>query len=146
MQNSWNPCLALGMPFRVGDASIPSSRRALDLREGNHPLGYSSPQRARSQLRSALRRLCCCWNRPSDWFWFQIHNKFQREHTGRTGLQESDLKDIRILIRVATWIERGVTYEADRRRVEICLQEVGLKESRKQISIPMDRSAKEPRN
>ena len=62
------------------------------------------------------------------------------------GPEEADLKEIRILSRVVTLTERGFTYEADQRYVEICLHELGPEESSKQISTPADRSAKDSRN
>ena len=52
---------------------------------------------------------------------------------------------MRILNRVVSWTPGGITYEADQRHVEICLQEVGLDESSKPISTPIDRSSKDPK-
>ena len=85
-------------------------------------------------------------NKHFDWFWIQISNKLQSKHRGRIGPEESDLKEIRILNRIVTWTDRGITYEADQRHVEICLQEVGLEAHSKTISTPTDRSAKDSRN
>ena len=48
------------------------------------------------------------------------------------GSEESDLKEIRILDRVVSWTNRGITYEADQRHVELCL----LEESSNPISTP----------
>ena len=53
---------------------------------------------------------------------------------------------MRILNRIATWNSEGLTYEADQRHVQISLEEVGLTESRRVISTPIDRTAKDPRN
>jgi len=81
-----------------------------------------------------------------NWFWTEISKKFESKHRGRIGPEESDLKEIRILNRIVTWTTSGIQYEADQRHVEICLQEVGLEDSSKPISTPIDRSAKDSKN
>ena len=44
-----------------------------------------------------------------------------------------------------TWTADGIKYRADQRHVEVGLREVGLDESSKPISTPMDLSSRNPR-
>ena len=81
------------------------------------------------------------WITQLDWLWTHINNKLQPKHRGRIGPEETDWKDTNILI----WTDRGVTYEAGQRHVEIWLQEVGLEDHSKPIGIPIDRSANDSR-
>ena len=53
------------------------------------------------------------WKEQLDWFWTEISKRFQSKHRGRIGPEDADLKEIRILNRIVTWIQSGLTYEAD---------------------------------
>ena len=59
-----------------------------------------------------------------------IRNKLQSKQRGRVGPEESDLKEIRILNRIVTWISDAILFEADQRNVnvEIFLQEMRLED------------------
>jgi hypothetical protein len=58
----------------------------------------------------------------------------------------SDLKSIRILNRIVEWKEEGIVYEADQRHAEICLKEMGLDESSREVSTPCDKSLDDIKN
>ena len=53
---------------------------------------------------------------------------------------------MRTLDRIVSWSNKGLTNDADRRHVEICLKEMGLDESTKTVSTPVGKSSKDPRN
>ena len=76
------------------------------------------------------------WEKELDWFWKRIGEKFQSKHRGRLGPTQSDTKEI--LNRIISWTEQGTLYEADQRHVEICLKEVGVGESSREVSTPVD--------
>ena len=63
------------------------------------------------------------WEHALDWFWKTISEKFKSKHRGRIGPAQSDNKEMRILNRIVKWSSEGLTYEADQRHVEICLEE-----------------------
>ena len=48
--------------------------------------------------------------------------------------------------RNVTWSDTVITFEADQRHVEICLKDVGVEETRKVVSTPIDRLSKDVRN
>ena len=60
--------------------------------------------------------------------------------SGKIGTRE-DLKEMRILNRIACWTEDGIEYEGDQRHVEICMRELGLKEESRELVIPCDKTA-----
>ena len=80
------------------------------------------------------------------WFWKELSTKFKSKHRGRIGPWQSYLKDMRILNRISSWNEAGITYEADRRHVEISVEHVGIGEDHGGVSISVDKSAEDPRN
>ena len=86
------------------------------------------------------------WENQLDCFWAKIKEKFQSKHRGRLGPGPSDLKTIRILNRIVEWREEGIVYEADQRHVEICLKEMGLDESSREVTTPCDKSLDDVKN
>ena len=54
-----------------------------------------------------------------DWFRRAISERYEVKFRGRIGPSESDDKSIRILNRVTTWSDNGISYEADQRHAEI---------------------------
>ena len=44
------------------------------------------------------------------------------------------------------WTDEGIFYEGDQRHVEICIKQMGLEESTREVMTPADRSTKDPRN
>ena len=81
-----------------------------------------------------------------DWFWAKIKAKFQSKHRGRLGPGPSDMKSIRILNRIVEWRKEGILYEADQRHVEICMKEMGLDESSREVTTPCDKSLDDVKN
>ena len=81
-----------------------------------------------------------------DWFWKKLKTKFQSKHRGRLGPALSDEKRIRILNRIGEWGSQGIFYEGDQRHVEICLEELGLDESSREVSTPCDKSLENVKN
>ena len=77
------------------------------------------------------------WANQLDWFWSKIKAKFESKHRGRLGPGPSDLQSIRILNRIVEWKEEGIVYEADQRHAEICLKEMGLDESSREVVYAM---------
>ena len=69
------------------------------------------------------------WQNELDWFWEATSDKFQSKHRGIIGPGNSDLEEMQVLNRIVSWTPEGITYEADQRHVEICLQELGPDES-----------------
>ena len=81
-----------------------------------------------------------------DWFWTKIKSKFLSKHRGRLGPGPSDLKSIRILNRIVEWSEKGIYYEGDQRHVEVCLKEMGIDESSREVTTPCDKSLDDVKN
>ena len=52
------------------------------------------------------------------------------------GPQPHDSKSIRILNRVTTWSNEGITYEADQRHAEILIYDMGLSNESKSVGTP----------
>ena len=53
---------------------------------------------------------------------------------------------IRILNRIVEWGKQGILYEADQRHVEICLREMGIEESSREVATPCDKSLEDKKN
>ena len=56
------------------------------------------------------------------------------------------MKSIRILNRIVEWGKDGILYEADQRHVEICLREMGLNESSREVTTPCDKTLDDAKN
>ena len=80
------------------------------------------------------------------WAWGMIQKRFESKHRGRLGPWRNDKKQIRILTRIVERTDAGILHEEDQRHVEICIKQVGLEESTREVMTPVDRSAKDPRN
>ena len=86
------------------------------------------------------------WETQLDWFWDKIQKRFESKHRGRLGPSRNDTKQIRILNRIVEWTDAGILYEGDQRHVEICIRQMGLEESAREVVTPVDRSVEDPRN
>ena len=60
-----------------------------------------------------------------DWFRRAISERYEVKFRGRIGPEESDDKSIRILNRVITGNDDGISYEADQRNAEIIVKQLG---------------------
>ena len=63
-----------------------------------------------------------------DWFESEMEKRFDIKKRGRLGPERKDMKAIRILNRVITWTEEGITYEADQRHAEIIIRNMRLEQ------------------
>lgn len=61
-----------------------------------------------------------------DWFKMELTKKYEFKEAARLGPGPQDDKQGRILNRVVTWIENGLTYGADPRQAQKLIQELGL--------------------
>ena len=86
------------------------------------------------------------WSHQLDWFWKKLKVRFLSKHRGRLGPQPSDLKSLRILNLIVEWTDGGIYYEGDQKHVEICLRELGLEESSREMLMPSDKSLEDPKN
>ena len=86
------------------------------------------------------------WQSQLDWFQKKIKTKFLSKHRGRLGPGPSDLKRLRILNRIVEWSEKGIYYEGDQRHVEICLKEMGIDASSREVTTPCDKSLEDVKN
>ena len=48
--------------------------------------------------------------------------------------------------RIVEWTDAGILYEGGRRHVEICIKQMGLEESTREVMTPVDRSTRDPGN
>ena len=86
------------------------------------------------------------WGSQLDWFWKKIKTKSLSKHRGRLGPEPSDLKSIRILNRIVEWGSEGILYEVDQRHVAICVQEMGIEESSREVTTPCNKSLDDGKN
>ena len=71
------------------------------------------------------------------WFRSQVSKRFEAKFRGMIGPEKNDSKEITILNRTVRWTARGIEYEADKRHVEIALQQVGIESEGKAVSSPL---------
>ena len=81
-----------------------------------------------------------------DCLWFRISTQFQSKHRGRLGPTNPDDKEISTLNRTIPWTDFGSLYEADQRHVEICMKEVDVEDNSREVSTPVHRSTRVPKN
>ena len=77
-----------------------------------------------------------------------IQKRFESKHRGRFDPGRNHTKELRVLNRTVEWTDAddGILYEGDQRHVEICIKQMGLEESTREVLTPADRSVKDARN
>ena len=61
-----------------------------------------------------------------DWFKKSLEEHYELKEAARLGPGSSDDKEVRVLNRIASWGEQGLTYEADPRQYEKLVNELSL--------------------
>ena len=113
------------MPPRIGDSATLKSRRVMDLSLDIHHHVCFGMLSEHSDVWSMVAILG--WQDDLEWHWKPISIKFESKHSGRLRPGPLDQTEFRILNRLMTWSREGILYEADKRYVEICLRDMGLK-------------------
>ena len=72
--------------------------------------------------------------------------RFEPKHRGKLGPSRYDTKTIRILNRIVELTEAGIFYDGDETHAEICIDQMGLKKSMREVMTPVDRQGKDPTN
>ena len=72
--------------------------------------------------------------------------RLESKHRGRLGPGRNDKKQTRVLNSTVEWTDAGILCDGDQRHVETCIEQMGLEESTTEVTTPVDRSGKDPRN
>ena len=68
------------------------------------------------------------------WLSSELSKKYELKMRGILGPDSHDTKSIRILNRIVTWSETGITYEPDQRHVEIMIRALGLERAKSVVT------------
>ena len=66
------------------------------------------------------------WEGELDWYRGMPTGKFEATVKGRIGPGKADEKSMRVLNRMVHWAPTGIEHEADQRRAEVIVAELGL--------------------
>ena len=74
-----------------------------------------------------------------------IQKRSESSYRARLGPPRNDKKQIRILSRIVEWTDAGILHDRDQRHIEMCIKQMALEESTREVITLVDRSAKDPR-